>query len=210
MIKVPIIEESSDGCYMVSSMVEIELLKPFILEDWQIHWEELEYNKHRMERKKEEFEFIKEIQENNFLDIIEIKKELIEKLSKEFTDITEDYIRMIDGGLPKEIVDGWKEYRNPNGVSRKIRKLQSDIDFLQGRKLIEEGKITEQDIVSAKKHPFEDLIELKNGKCCCPFHQEKTPSFSVHKEGNFGHCFGCNWSGDTIAFVMQKNNIKFI
>ena len=43
----------------------------------------------------------------------------------------------------------------------------------------------------------------------CPFHNEKTPSFSVSDEKGFFHCFGCSTHGDVISFVMQKESIDF-
>lgn len=47
-------------------------------------------------------------------------------------------------------------------------------------------------------------------KGCCPFHNEKTPSFYVNDEKQFYHCFGCGAHGDAIGFVMQNNNLSFI
>lgn len=44
----------------------------------------------------------------------------------------------------------------------------------------------------------------------CPFHHEKTPSFSVNEAGQFYHCFGCGVGGDVIKFVMAIENIDFI
>lgn len=44
---------------------------------------------------------------------------------------------------------------------------------------------------------------------CCPFHNEKTPSFSVNEEKGFYHCFGCGEHGDIISFVMKSNNVDF-
>lgn len=44
----------------------------------------------------------------------------------------------------------------------------------------------------------------------CPFHDEKTPSFSVVPEKGFYHCFGCGESGDVISFLMNKENLSFI
>lgn len=44
----------------------------------------------------------------------------------------------------------------------------------------------------------------------CPFHDEKTPSFSVVPEKGFYHCFGCGESGDVISFLMNKENLTFI
>lgn len=43
----------------------------------------------------------------------------------------------------------------------------------------------------------------------CPFHGEKTPSFSVHATRQFYHCFGCGLSGDVFSFVQKIENITF-
>ncbi|MED7820259.1 MULTISPECIES: DNA primase [unclassified Francisella] len=50
----------------------------------------------------------------------------------------------------------------------------------------------------------------KNYKGCCPFHNEKTPSFFVTPDKNFFHCFGCQESGDALSFVKKINNLEFI
>lgn len=50
----------------------------------------------------------------------------------------------------------------------------------------------------------------KNYKGCCPFHNEKTPSFFVTPDKNFFHCFGCQESGDALTFVKKINNLEFI
>lgn len=44
----------------------------------------------------------------------------------------------------------------------------------------------------------------------CPFHNEKTPSFSVSEEKQLYHCFGCQASGNAIGFVMEKENLDFL
>ncbi len=43
----------------------------------------------------------------------------------------------------------------------------------------------------------------------CPFHKEKTPSFSVVEDKGFFHCFGCGAHGDVIGFTMQTSNMSF-
>lgn len=48
-----------------------------------------------------------------------------------------------------------------------------------------------------------------NYTACCPFHQEKTPSFSVNQERQFYYCFGCGAGGNAIGFVMDFDNSDF-
>ena len=45
---------------------------------------------------------------------------------------------------------------------------------------------------------------------CCPFHHEKTPSFSINEADQYYHCFGCGESGDVIKFVREMENIDFM
>lgn len=46
-------------------------------------------------------------------------------------------------------------------------------------------------------------------KGCCPFHNEKTPSFYVNDQKDFYHCFGCGAHGDVISFLIQYDNLSF-
>lgn len=48
-----------------------------------------------------------------------------------------------------------------------------------------------------------------NYTACCPFHNEKTPSFMVNPNKGYFHCFGCDKSGDAIAFVMEQEKLSF-
>ncbi|MFO1417623.1 MAG: DNA primase [Methylotetracoccus sp.] len=48
-----------------------------------------------------------------------------------------------------------------------------------------------------------------NYVACCPFHDERTPSFSVSRPKQFYHCFGCGVSGDAISFLMQYERLAF-
>ena len=65
-----------------------------------------------------------------------------------------------------------------------------------------------------------DIVELIDGYiplrkagtsyvCCCPFHQEKTPSFNVIPHKQFFYCFGCGASGNAIKFLMQHLHLSF-
>lgn len=58
-----------------------------------------------------------------------------------------------------------------------------------------------------------EYVELKRAGVrftgLCPFHAEKTPSFSVNPQGQFFHCFGCGESGDVLSFVMKYHRMDF-
>lgn len=49
-----------------------------------------------------------------------------------------------------------------------------------------------------------------NSMACCPFHDEKTPSFSVNGTKQFYYCFGCGATGNVITFLMEYENIEFV
>ena len=66
-----------------------------------------------------------------------------------------------------------------------------------------------------------DLVELIDGYlplkkrgnsylACCPFHNEKSPSFNVIAKKQFYHCFGCGASGNAISFIMQYQSLDFV
>ncbi|MTA74567.1 MAG: DNA primase, partial [Actinobacteria bacterium] len=44
----------------------------------------------------------------------------------------------------------------------------------------------------------------------CPFHNEKSPSFSVNSSEGLYHCFGCKASGDAITFLREKEGLDFV
>lgn len=58
-----------------------------------------------------------------------------------------------------------------------------------------------------------ECVELKKAGSrymgLCPFHAEKTPSFTVNPQGQFFHCFGCGESGDIFSFVMKYHRLSF-
>ncbi|ATC95806.1 DNA primase [Pseudoalteromonas tunicata] len=63
-----------------------------------------------------------------------------------------------------------------------------------------------------------DLIDNKIGlkktgkdyQACCPFHNEKSPSFTVSQDKQFYHCFGCGAHGNAISFIMEYEKLEFV
>ena len=76
-------------------------------------------------------------------------------------------------------------------------------DFAQSLKLQADIVRVVGEYVSLKKAGAQNYSGL------CPFHKEKTPSFSVHAMRQFFHCFGCGQSGDVFSFVQKIENITF-
>lgn len=79
-----------------------------------------------------------------------------------------------------------------------------------------DGKIPQSDIDRARydiASVVSARIDLKkagkNLSACCPFHNEKSPSFSVSPEKGFYYCFGCGANGDAIEFVMAYEGLDF-
>ncbi len=65
-------------------------------------------------------------------------------------------------------------------------------------------------VLSAVIAPSVKLIRAgREWKACCPFHNEKTPSFTVNDDKGFYHCFGCGAHGDAITFLMRAEGASF-
>lgn len=65
-----------------------------------------------------------------------------------------------------------------------------------------------EEIIS-KYHTNSYTVKHGKGTCLCPFHNEKTPSFTFNTEKNLFKCFGCDEGGDQISFVMRYFGLKF-
>src|SRR5947207_6234690 len=76
-------------------------------------------------------------------------------------------------------------------------------DFAQSLKLQADIVRVVGEYVSLRKSGAQNYSGL------CPFHKEKSPSFSVHATRQFYHCFGCGVSGDVFSFVQKIENITF-
>ena len=80
------------------------------------------------------------------------------------------------------------------------------------------GRISEEDI--AKVRDASDIVAVigeravvkQRGRdfwCCCPFHNEKTPSCKIDPELQLWHCFGCGEGGDVFGFIMKAEDLTF-
>ena len=69
------------------------------------------------------------------------------------------------------------------------------------------AKISIVDVVGSK---VKLVRKGREYQACCPFHNEKTPSFTVNEAKGFYHCFGCGAHGDIIKFEMEANGLTFI
>lgn len=78
-----------------------------------------------------------------------------------------------------------------------------------------------EESIEQLKHSI-DLVEVLRGydvhlkrmgsnyKACCPFHEEKTPSFMVNPSGSYYHCYGCGVHGDAIHFLRHHEGMSFV
>jgi len=66
-------------------------------------------------------------------------------------------------------------------------------------------------VLSAVIAPTVKLLRAgREWKACCPFHNEKTPSFTVNDDKGFYHCFGCGAHGDAIRFLTDNRGMPFM
>lgn len=73
-----------------------------------------------------------------------------------------------------------------------------------------------QEVVA--RNPLEEVVRQyadvkragSNLVCCCPFHSEKTPSFTIYSNPSHFYCYGCGASGDVVTFVRRIENLDFM
>tara|TARA_B100001094_G_scaffold45983_1_gene41068 strand:- start:521 stop:2266 length:1746 start_codon:yes stop_codon:yes gene_type:complete len=70
--------------------------------------------------------------------------------------------------------------------------------------------IDDSDIVAVISNYVSLTKKGNNFTCCCPFHDEKTPSFSVSPQKSIYHCFGCGKGGNVLSFIMDFEGLNFV
>ena len=104
---------------------------------------------------------------------------------------------------------------NSRKKSRKINRTFASYSRRQGnersipRQFIDDllTKSNIVDVINAR-------VKLKKAgrdyQACCPFHHEKTPSFTVSEKKQFYYCFGCGAKGNAISFLMDYDKLEFV
>ena len=69
--------------------------------------------------------------------------------------------------------------------------------------------LSKSDIISIIDSQVKLKRQGKNYSACCPFHDEKTPSFTANQDKQMFYCFGCGAGGDVIEFVSSYQSLNF-
>lgn len=103
-------------------------------------------------------------------------------------------------------------------IDRRLTYLKQ-LNYLLHRKGKAENNNWRDRIERARVTPLFDIAEPYLQKvrrvgnrvtACCPLHEDNTPSFFIYLNENRFHCYGCGAHGDTISFVMRKENLTFL
>jgi hypothetical protein len=91
---------------------------------------------------------------------------------------------------------------------------ESEVDPVTHDPIVRERELL--NIEKAKSFPLHELFDPQHLRetsstitCCCPFHNERTPSFTIYKRSNRYKCFSCGESGDSIHFYIKTHNCDF-
>lgn len=151
-----------------------------------------------------EFKFIKDVEAqikkyNYFLEHLLMQERNAKNAGQAFWHY--DYIRQ----LLLNAID------NLRREIRKMRYFKKPVEIENN-----DGRITNEDVARAKEMPIETLytgqLRKQGGRAIgqCPFHNEKTGSFTIYLQQNRMYCFGCSAQGDAIDFIMRRDDCDFI
>ena len=172
----------------------------------------------------------------NFPILLEEAQEfpILSEALPEFTGIgdREEYIKKYKHAIDELVIqirDGKNKRKPYHHLEEVIRMLLVAIDNLdreirrmrRAKKPVtneaeDPNHISEDDIAKAKEVPIEDLyggkLRRMGNKLVgnCPFHNEKTGSFTIYADQNKFYCYGCSAGVDAIDFVMKRDNVDFL
>lgn len=164
-------------------------------------------------------------------ELLEIFSNIIPDLSKILAERTVDmevkkreingiFHRYKESSLIDRLIveDAIRYYRIPEliKIGRDIARLEKLIKLVKGER-VKELPVNRRDIEYAKQMPIEQFVPfdvkkagIKLYKALCPFHNEKTPSFTIYTDTNQYHCYGCGAHGNVINFIMEYYSYDFV
>jgi len=155
-----------------------------------------------------------EIISDNLARYMGIRKKLCKKIKKQLKTIKE---------APDEMTKFFLLEWLKNNEKKILKRINNHISRLSRMKRMvskeppKAGTITDYEIQLAREGPLESIVSRemtlrRSGKYLiglCPFHQEKTPSFTINTQTNYWRCYGCALHGDSIEYIKQAHGLSF-
>jgi hypothetical protein len=109
-------------------------------------------------------------------------------------------------------VEADKALRKAQWLPTRFHDAYIDANRPQNRTNEQVSKYTGDDkVLRAKSYPITNLIEFRQKKACCPWHNEKTPSLAYYPKTNTAYCFGgCGKAYDSIDAYRLKHGVGFV
>jgi hypothetical protein len=164
--------------------------------------------------REQDAEFVKEIK-SEFGN--ELKQQRIESIKDEIKffhlrlkQILKNFQESSEKGRPLFLRRAVIELNNPDKIHKKIQSLLWEKYLTEYPDYRSKNWVEKHEIERAIQADWTKILKFnKKGFALCPFHQESKASFHVNKKNNYGHCFGCEWHGNIINFLMDRDTIKF-
>ena len=144
--------------------------------------------------------------------LVSERKEKLNKISKIKninTDLLDFHVKLVEFEFAEyDIIQRWLKY----WLRLAVKSGDTSTWVNQN---VNKNDFTPEQIGKAKQVPIEDIFEGNLNQigsrftAQCPFHKEKTPSFTIFSNDNTFYCFGCHVWGDSVDFYMKINNCNF-
>ncbi len=168
----------------------------FILNSPELEWEQEE--SWRIER---EWKKSMVIVRKNILEFVILNKKFLRACQKRFIENKQNELK-------QNILNDEKYLSKLMTSVGNIDKKEKLLDNINQAKKNLNNTINDQDIELARNYDITKLINTNNNHfAICPFHNDTTPSFYI--KNNYGYCFSCNESADSIKLYQRINNCTF-